>query len=263
MTTVSLVAALDAALGAEPGSAGAIDWKSCGIIPQWTHVPPSDSKEAFNFAEAIGALISRMNAVCGSCIFHGCDLPIGASAYFPPQHRHLLMLLTQSFKLKHVAGALAKPDSVGNEDLMRKMQSDFSGHNPMLSGVCVLERTMLRKSTLIATNSISQAMDPQWSKYVQQHIEIMLTHLDTLSQWAPLLGLQPKGPEAENLRRMVDEALLHLLKMRPSGRRQGLDVMPHCLEALRGIHNKLEELVPLCHKYLSERGLLRANLSAT
>lgn len=126
--------------------------------------------------------------------------------------------------MKRVAFTMAN-DGQEQEDLRRKLRQDSTAHNPLLSAMTVLERKLLKKSALMNSNSVSDALEDSWRPYISKVVGSLVVHALTVHEWAPLLGLTNDSADVAALLQMADEAMLYLLKMRSSSQRPGLDVV--------------------------------------
>jgi hypothetical protein len=95
-----------------------------------------------------------------------------------------------------------------------------------------LERVLLVKTKLRGVASVAEALDSAWVPYVQHTIQLWMRLLAALPEWGPLMGLPIQSNNTQRLVRMVDEAIVLLLKMRSKSHRLGLDVVPTVSQAL-------------------------------
>lgn len=225
---------------------GTVQWTSLGLVPSWSSSHGEDFPEHLRmaFAAALEDFLAAVRETCSTHDIYGFDLPNGIGGYLPCDRQHLPLLFHDAFSLKRVAHTLA---CGGGEaaDLRQKLQRDFTAHNPLLQLPATLERKLLKKGDLLASESVAAAMAGDWQHFLSNALDLLAAHLESLERWAPLTGLEAASEEAELLRCMADEAFLYVLKMRPSSHRPGLDVARHVRHSvdLRGIHAKVPHTV--------------------
>jgi len=200
-------------------------WQSLAFLPRLTEVPSGGSPA---FAAALEEFSLAVRECCGNNAITQVQLPAGTtSLYLPEPSRHLPVIIDTVLRIKATAGHLYGdgPQAWKESELWSRMQSQFTAQNPLLQGAAALERKLLQKPALLEAETIQECLHPAWPSWMEAYAESLVALTVDLPRWAPHVARRKIGAGEETtklLRKMADEALLLLLKMRKSSGRPGL-----------------------------------------
>eukprot|EP00747_Dinoflagellata_sp_TGD_P191052 gnl/TRDRNA2_/TRDRNA2_53884_c0_seq1.p1 gnl/TRDRNA2_/TRDRNA2_53884_c0~~gnl/TRDRNA2_/TRDRNA2_53884_c0_seq1.p1 ORF type:complete len:908 (+),score=170.23 gnl/TRDRNA2_/TRDRNA2_53884_c0_seq1:46-2724(+) len=225
-TAIHLCRAAARLLRSPPTKSG-VAWHSLALVPTLMEVPSGGSCA---FASALEDLVQALRETVARNALWRIDLPAGTSSmYLPESHRHLPVILGSILHIKGTAGHLLAdgPDAWQESELWGRMRTAFTAQNPLLKGPAALERKLLQKPALLEATTIPECLHPAWQTWMEAYADSLVTSTLAMRQWAPLVARRSVGDGEESfklLRRMADEALLLLLKMRQSSARPGLNL---------------------------------------
>eukprot|EP00397_Hematodinium_sp_SG-2012_P025531 GEMP01026684.1.p1 GENE.GEMP01026684.1~~GEMP01026684.1.p1 ORF type:complete len:589 (+),score=108.63 GEMP01026684.1:251-2017(+) len=226
------------------------NWTLLALVPSIVGLEDDDQTRD-ELANAVESFLSATTETLEKNNIAGFEFPPGFKRNLPPSRRVIVDLFRVAFITKRLIHSLlaAAQTKAGAERLVtHSLSSDFTPHNPLLSAVAAIERYFLVKSHLAgAASSINDALNPMWEEYVFRTCDLLLTQMPLLSSWSARMR-----PDAAThiplVYRLTDEAMLYVLKMRPSKSRDGIDIAPVVLKALRA--HDWKKLVPKTAEYI-------------
>jgi len=207
-------------------------WESVALLPNWDEVPPPGAPVRSAFAEAVEELLQAgLRARNANFMF---ELPSRGGLYLPSERWLLKGLCTLAFSPKRLAFSFLVGGPAA-ERLKKNLLANFKAYNPLLSAPAYVERALLRPQYLRAGRRVDEALVPCWPEFVERIVEIWLVQARRLPHFAASLpDLVDKADEAiRKVRKMIDQAVLHLAKMRERRSRPGLlQMLPRVRAAL-------------------------------
>eukprot|EP00438_Fugacium_kawagutii_P026898 Skav209544 [mRNA] locus=scaffold2497:141850:143934:+ [translate_table: standard] len=201
-------------------------WESIGFLPQWDVHPGSDSPLLEKFADVLEMMFNAAEHTFERD-FIGFELNRGIRSCLPWERVHVTTLLGNAFRPKQLAHSL-RWERTRTKKLKDNLRKDFKAFNCLLSGVAALERFFVVKQTLIDSTSVEHALHPSWKWYVGRLIPFWLKQVTSMKSLNDSWG-QERDPEMAavicQIAKMLEGAVVHLLKMRPKDGRPGINGM--------------------------------------
>ena len=175
----------------------------------------------------------------------------------PEDRKSLIAVVSHLWFLKRYMYACAASEG-GN--FGRGSEAPAEHDNVILHAVAYLERKLLQNSPILRVGgerpwatTVVDAMHPSWRCYVRGVVGVWVHVADQMRAEAEEGGAREN---ADQLLAMLDQALVHMLKLRPkSARRPGLEVVPEVLSQLPASEEEIESRFPKAAEYIRARAL--------
>eukprot|EP00397_Hematodinium_sp_SG-2012_P009232 GEMP01009309.1.p1 GENE.GEMP01009309.1~~GEMP01009309.1.p1 ORF type:complete len:709 (+),score=92.09 GEMP01009309.1:134-2128(+) len=226
-------------------------WKTLDLVLNWTDIGPEGDPLFDEFATAVEFFLSATTDGFITNNFSDFVLSTASVKYFPPSRSHLYKVVTTAFMMKRVLQVFVSDEQWRVCD-PKVLSTDFTPYNPMLRLCAVIDRYFVSKDSLAMGKYDVLTLDTSWKPFVRCMVDLWLSQLPMLRDWSTTM-LPDAAQYVDLMHRLVDEAIVYLMKMQPTKRRPGIEIVPEVLEGLS--RHAWRDALPKTEKYLRQRNL--------